>query len=204
MNRIQVEEKLKEKGLFVFSPREFCDVLGIPFKTGSVFISRNLKSGLFVKLRNNYYMLKDSYPPLYAIANRLYQPSYISLETALSYYGIIPETVYTVTSVTTKPTREFKTPRAVFSYQRIKKSVFTGYGPVFIEGQVVLLAEAEKALADYLYFVDLEKTSLNDRLNLKNIRKNKLLTFIGAFERESLKKKAKEMYAQQRQPRKIY
>ena len=204
MNRIKVQEKLKEEGLFIFTPREFCDVLGIPLKTGSVFISRNLKSGLFLKLRNNYYVLKDSRLPLYAIANKLYQPSYISLETVLSYYGIIPETVYAVTSVTAKPTREFKTPRAVFSYQRIKKSVFTGYGPVSIEGRVVLLAEAEKALADYLYFVDLKKTSLNDRLNLRNIRKNKLLKFIGDFKRESLKKKVKEIYAQQRQPRKIY
>lgn len=204
MNRVQVEEKLKEKGLFVFTPREFCDVLGIPLNTGSVFISRNLKSGLFLKLRNNYYVLKDSHPPLYAIANKLYQPSYISLETALSHYGIIPETVYAVTSVTTKPTREFTTPRAVFSYQRIKKNVFTGYGPVSIEGQVVLLAEAEKALADYLYFVDLKKASLNDRLNLKNIRKNRLLKFIRTFKRESLKKKVKKIYAQQRQPRKIY
>jgi len=204
MNRIKVQEKLKEEGLSIFTPREFCDVLGIPLKSGSVFISRNLKSGLFLKLRNNYYMLKDTHLPLYVIANKLYQPSYISLETALSHYGIIPETVYTVTSVTTKPTREFTTPKSAFSYQRIKKSVFTGYGPVSIEGHVVLLAEAEKALADYLYFVDLKKTSLNDRLNLKNIRRNKLLNYISAFKRESLKKKVKEIYAQQRKPRKIY
>ena len=204
MNRINVEEKLKGKGLFVFTPREFCDVLGIPLNTGSVFISRNLKSGLFVKLRNNYYMLKDSHLPLYAIANKLYQPSYISLESALSHYGVIPEAVYAVTSVNTKPTREFTTPKAVFSFQRIKKSVFGGYSPISIEGHVVLLADPEKALADYLYFVDLKKASLNDRLNLRGIRKNKLLKFISSFKRQSLKKMIKEIYAQQRQPRKIY
>ena len=204
MNRIHVEEKLKEKGMFVFTPREFCGVLEIPYKTGAVFLSRNLKSGLFIKLRNNYYMLKDSHLPLYAIANKLYQPSYVSLETALSHYGIIPEVVYTVTSVTTKPTREFKTAKSVFSYQRIKKSVFAGYSPVTIEGHVVLLAEPEKALADYLYFVDLKKASMNDRLNLKDIRKGKLLGFIDAFRRKSLQKKVKEIYAQQRQPRKIH
>lgn len=204
MNRIQVEEKLKEKGLFVFTPREFSGVLNTPLKTGEVFISRNLKSGLFLKLRNNYYMLKDSHPPLYTIANKLYQPSYVSLESALSYYGIIPETVYTITSVTTKSTREFKTPRGVFSYQRIKKAAFSDYGPVSIEGHVILLAQPEKALADYLYFVDLRKISLNDRLNLKSIRKEKCLECIKAFEREGLQKIVKEIYAQQRQPRKIY
>jgi predicted transcriptional regulator of viral defense system len=204
LNRIHVQERLKDSGLVIFTPREFYDVFGIPPKTGAVFISRNLKSGLFLKLRNNYYMLKDSRPPLYAIANKLYQPSYVSLESALSHYGIIPETVYAVTSVTAKPTREFKTPQGVFSYQRIKKSVFGGYNPVSIEGNIVLLAQPEKALADYLYFVDLKKVSLNDRLNLKNIRKGKLLKFIGTFRRASLRKKVKEMYAQQGQPRKIY
>src|SRR3989338_2864030 len=204
LNRIQVQEKLKDSGLVIFTPREFYDVFSVPPKTGSVFISRNLKSGLFLKLRNNYYILKDSHPPLYEIANKLYQPSYISLESALSHYGIIPETVYAVTSVTTKSTREFTTPKSVFSYQRIKKSVFAGYSPVTIEGHVVLLAEPEKALADYLYFVDLGKTSLNDRLHLKSIRKGKLLKFIGAFRRKSLQKIVKEIYARQRQPRKIY
>ena len=204
LNRIQVQEKLKDSGLLIFTPREFYDVFGISPKTGSVFISRNLKSGLFVKLRNNYYMLKDSHPPLNLIANKLYQPSYISLESALSHYSIIPEVVYAVTSVTTKPTREFKTPKGVFSYQRIKKSVFTGYIPVTLEGHVIFLAEPEKALADYLYFVDLKRASLNDRLNLKGINKGKLLKFVRIFKRKSLLKKAMDIYAEQRKSRKIY
>jgi len=117
---------------------------------------------------------------------------------------MIPEVVYQVTSVPPKPTREFKTPKSVFSYQRIKKSVFSGYSPVPLEGHIVLLAEPEKALADYLYFADLQKTSLNDRLNLKGVRKGKLLKFIRTFKRKSLLKKVTEIYAQQRQPRKIY
>ena len=204
LNRIQVQEKLKNSGLTIFTPREFCDIFDISRQTGSIFISRNLKSGLFIKLRNNFYMLKDSSPSLYSIANKLYQPSYISLESALSHYGIIPEVVYTITSVTTKPTREFKTPRSVFSYQRVKKSIFSGYSPVSIEGSVVLLAEPEKALADYLYFVDLKKSSLNDRLKLKGIHKEKLLSFIRLFNRKSLLKLVKEIYAEQGKPRKIY
>ena len=204
LNRIQVQEKLKNSGLVIFTPREFYDIFSISPKTGSVFISRNLKSGLFSKLRNNYYMLKDSHPSLYSIANKLYQPSYISLESALSHYSIIPEVVYAVTSVTTKPTREFKTPQSVFSYQRIKKGVFAGYSPVTIDGNVILLADPEKALADYLYFVDLKKTSLNDRLNLNGIHKGKLLEFIRTFKRKSLLKKVTEIYAEQRKPRKIY
>jgi len=68
----------------------------------------------------------------------------------------------------------------------------------------VLLAEPEKALADYLYFVDLKKISLNDRLNLKGVHKGKLWKFIQLFKRKSLLKKITEIYAEQRKPREIY
>ena len=204
LNRIKVEEKLKASGVSVFTPREFQDIFGISANTTSAFIKRNLKSGLFVKLRNKYYILKDSNPSHYLIANKLYQPSYISLEKALSHYGVIPEVVYTITSITTKPTREFITPKGTFSYQRIKQVAFTGYSPAHIESNVILFAEPEKALADYLYFVDLKKISLNERLDLKNIKKTKLLAFIKLFKRQSLLKLIEQIYVEQRKPRKIY
>ena len=149
-------------------------------------------------------MLKDSRPSSYFIANRLYQPSYISLEKALSHYGIIPETVYAITSITTKPTREFKTPQGIFSYQRIKKEAFIGYEPKEIEGTTVFFAEPEKALADYLYFVDLKKISLNDRLDLKDIKKTKLLALARFFKRPNILKLIEQIYVEQGKPRKIY
>lgn len=200
LNRIKVEEKLKLSGLLVFSPREFKDFFNVSANTASAFLKRNIKSGLFLKLRNGFYMLKDSSPSVYLIANRLYQPSYISLEKALSYYGIIPETVYTITSITTKSTREFTTPRANFSYQRIKKSAFTGYSPKKIEGSTVFMAEPEKALADYLYFVDLKKVSLNDRLNLSAVKKTRLFQFTVIFKRTGMAALVKKIYAQYRKP----
>lgn len=204
LNRLEVEEKLKSLNFSVFTPMEFKNVFGVKKNTASLFIKRNLKSGLFIKLRNGFYMLKDSAPSLYFIANKLYQPSYVSLEKALSHYGIIPETVYSTTSITTKPTREFKTPKGIFSYQRIKKEAFIGYEPKEIEGATVFFAEPEKALADYLYFVDLKRISLNDRLDLRSIKKTKLLSFIRLFKRRSLLKLVERIYVEQRKPRKIY
>jgi predicted transcriptional regulator of viral defense system len=204
LNRLEVEEKLKSLNLLIFTPREFKDVFGVKKNTASLFIKRNLKSGLFIKLRNGFYVLADSNPSHYLLANKLYQPSYISLEKALSHYGIIPETVYSITSVTTKPTREFKTPKGIFSYQRLKKEAFMGYEPKKMEGMTIFFAEPEKALADYLYFVDLKKISLNDRLDLKNIKKTRLLTFIRLFRRKSLFKLVEQIYVEQRKPRKIY
>ncbi|MFH1225901.1 MAG: hypothetical protein V1684_01275 [bacterium] len=204
LQSIAVEEKLKTLGLAVFTPREFQGVFDVPKKTASMFILNNVKSGLFIKLRNNFYAIKDSNPDYSFIANKLYQPSYISLETALSHYNIIPEVVYGTTSITTKAPREFKTPIGNFTYQHIKTEAFTGYQLQEIDRYKALFAEPEKALADYLYFVDLKKVSLNDRLKLKGVNRIKLVEYAKLFKRPSMLKLINQIYADSRQPRTIY
>ncbi len=204
LKRLEIEEKLKSLGLEVFTPKEFRGVFNVPQEIASVFISHNADSGLFVKLRNGFYMLKDSHPSHDLVANKLYQPSYISLERALSHYHIIPETVYGITSITTKPTREFDTPMGIFSYQRIKREAYTGYSLEQIGRDKVLFAEAEKSLADYLYFVDLKRVSLNDRLELKNINRAKLVNYTKLFKRRGMIKLVDDIYVEYRKPRKIY
>ena len=204
LNRLDVANKLKFLNMSVFSPREFQDVFAVSKNTASVFLSNNIKSNLFVKLRNGFYILKDTRPSLYTIANRLYRPSYISLESALSFYGIIPETVYGITSVSTKATREFESEIGVFSYQKIKRDAFSGYELKDIHGEKIFIADAEKALADYLYFVDLKKIALNDRLDLNNINKKKLIGYILEFKRKSLINLIDQIYVEYQKPRKIY
>jgi len=199
-----VEEKLKTLGLAIFTPMEFQGIFGVSKKTASIYISNNVKSGLFIKLRNNFYTLKDSRPDFPLIANKLYQPSYISLATALSYHKIIPEVVYGISSITTKATREFKTPLGNFTYQHIKIKAFTGYRLGEVDRYKALIAEPEKALADYLYFVDLKKISLNDRLKLKSINKNKLIEYAKLFERPGILELVNRIYADSRQPRTIH
>ena len=110
--------------------------------------------GYIKKLRRGYYMFSDvtlNEQALCLIANRLYAPSYISFEMALSYYGLIPEGVYTVTSATTKKTTGFKTPIAEFSYRSIKPSLMFGYKLEKLQGQGYKIAEMEKAVLDYIY-----------------------------------------------------
>lgn len=79
LNRLKVEKDLKNLKLTVFTPLEFQDIFKVAQKTALTFIGRNLKDGLFIKLRNGYYQVGDSSPSVYLIANKLYQPSYISL-----------------------------------------------------------------------------------------------------------------------------
>jgi len=195
MKSLNIIQKLKSLNLLIFTPREFKNIFNLSDKTARVYISRNLKTGLFEKLRSGLYILKDSSPSPYQIANRLYQPSYISLDKALAHYGMIPETVFSVTSITTKPTREFTTECGLYIYQTIKLQAFTGYRLVNLDGQDILMAEPEKALVDYLYFVSLGKIELSDRINLNNLSKNKVLSFAKLFNRPKLNRLIEQIYA---------
>lgn len=110
--------------------------------------------GYIKKIIKKYYIFSDQNideQTLFFIANRIYQPSYISLEMALSYYHLIPESTYGLTSITTKKTAIFKTKVGDFNYRSVKPELFFGYSLVDYQGQKIKLAEVEKAILDYLY-----------------------------------------------------
>ena len=94
-------------------------------------------------------------------ANVIYKPSYISLHTALSFYGIIPEAVPQITSVTTLKTIRFSNDFGEYSYKNIKPEMMFGYDLMEMEGgRRIMFATPEKALADMLYlypFYDTER-----------------------------------------------
>lgn len=113
------------------------------------------QQGKIIKLRNGLYVLSADYTKemitLELMASKIYSPSYLSLEYALSLYGIIPEAVFEMTSVTTKPTRTFHTSFGIFQYRKIKSSCFLGFTSVKSGKLSYLLALPEKALVDFLY-----------------------------------------------------
>ena len=89
---------------------------------------------------------------LWFTANRIYQPAYLSLETAFSYHGLIPEGVYTLTSVSPRKTQEYHTPIGTFRYQHLLPRLYFGYEVLRPAGnRPVLMADLEKALLDYCY-----------------------------------------------------
>ena len=93
-----------------------------------------------------------------------------------------------VTSATTKATRLFSVGDKTYTYRSIAPRAFTGYGLVKKTGRMFLLAEPEKAVADYFYFVSLERLPENDRLNerLKEVDKKAVLTYAALFGRPKL------------------
>ena len=84
------------------------------------------------------------------IANHIYGPSYLSMETSLSHYGLIPERVYAVTSMTTKPSKDFRTSIGLYSYSHLPLPYYAfGIRNVKLqENQRVIMASPEKALTD--------------------------------------------------------
>lgn len=187
---IYVQQALQAKGVRLFSPSDFQRVFGVSLRAAQEFIKDHCDD-LFLKIRNGLYALRSDQPQEEVIANRLYPPSYISFEYALNRYGIIPEIVYAVTSATTRITREFVVNNKSFTYSHIKKQAYRGYKIEKIEGVTVLIAVPEKALADYLYFVDLKRKILNERLNVRKLKKKAIMKYAGLFGRESLIKLVK-------------
>jgi predicted transcriptional regulator of viral defense system len=113
------------------------------------------KKGLILKLRNGFYIFpeyKTKSGFAFFAANRIYRPSYISLHSALAFYGMIPESVVQITSVTSRKTATFSNAIGEFSYKTVKPDLMFGYDvKPMAEGHSFFLAKPEKALIDLLY-----------------------------------------------------
>ncbi len=124
-----------------------------PYK---VQINRWQKAGKLIQLKRGAYLLAPEYRAIEAydfyLAFILQKPSYVSLEKALEYYGLIPEAVGVCTSVTTNRTGEYASEAGRFSYYHIRESLFWGYVSIKFNRQTGFIALPEKAMLDYFYF----------------------------------------------------
>ncbi len=118
-------------------------------------LTRWQKKGYITKIRSGYYRLSarviKNEADLFFIANRIYSPSYISLQSALRWHDLIPEGVFSVTSVSTLKTAGFHTEVGHFLYRSIKPGLFWGYHLVEYEAFRIKIADPAKALLDLLY-----------------------------------------------------
>lgn len=153
------------------------------------------------KIRNNHYCFNTkeyNEEMLFYIANKIYRPSYISLESALSFYGIIPEGVYTITSITTTKTNIFGTPVGIFSYKSVKESLFVGYKLIEYNGRAYKMAELEKSILDYIYLNKKITTSIDfselrwNKIVLKKIDITTFKKYLRLFNSSTLNKRAEQ------------
>ena len=155
--------------------------------------------GYIQKIIKEYYIFSDKTIDenvLFEIANRIYKPSYISLEMSLSHYQLIPESVYSITSVSTRRTYNFPTILGDFRYRTIKPDFFWGYEIFPYENNVYKMAEPEKTVLDYLYLnkhrksnSDFESLRINEELFFQKINLNKLFDYSYKLAQSTLSKR---------------
>jgi len=143
-------------------------------------VKRALKSGQLIRLKRGLYLIKQkveqALPNEFIFAPLIYGPSFVSLESALSYHGWIPEAVYTTTCATAKRAKQFETPIGMFSYERVPSlDFYTGVNRVVENGGVILIASPWRALADLMYTRRKKWNSLDDVQSDMRIEKETLV-----------------------------
>lgn len=159
------------------------------------------KKGYIKKLSKLFYFFPDKKideNEICFIANKLVEPSYLSLEFALRYYNLIPEMVFLITSITTRKTRLIKTPIGNFMYRSIKEKLFFGYKIIESGEKAYKIADPEKALLDFLYLRsdiknkdDISELRINKEVYLKIINKEKINKYTEIFNSKTLTEKIK-------------
>lgn len=146
------------------------------------------QAGYIVSLRQGWYAFADYLQqPDYAryFAGKICAPSYISLHTALSFYGIIPEEVVEITSVTSQKTCRYENAFGQFSYQTIRPRLFWGFEPKTMrDGKQYMMATPEKAIIDLLYLYpqystpdDMRELRFDEDWMREDLNKERLLEY---------------------------
>ncbi len=168
-------------------------------------ILRMVKNNELIRLKNGFYLINEKIEghnlPYEQIANLLYGPSYVSLEWALSFYGMIPERVHTVTSMTTGRNKEYHTSVGNFVYHRLSSDRYSigvtqKKAVDFVGG--FLMASPEKALADLVFVTckslnrdqlkqELLESKRIDRESILQLDKKLLMEIANAYQSKSVR-----------------
>jgi predicted transcriptional regulator of viral defense system len=172
-----------------------------------------VRAGKLLQLRRGLYALPPPYagerPARYVVANRLVQPSYVSLQAGLAYYGMIPEHVVTITSITTGRPQKLTNDFGRFWYRHVKNDFFFGfqYRPV-TKTQHAYMATPEKALLDLIYLTpDGESEAYIRELRLQNleiVNIRRLQQYVTRANKPKLKRGLAHLQAVIREEREAY
>lgn len=165
---------------------------------------RWVKKGWLIKLKNGFYTFPEllSRPNFQLfVANRIYRPSYVSLQSALAFYGLIPEAVFQITSVTTRKTATFENQAGTCSYLSIKPEIMFGFNRLpFDHDKSILIAKPEKALLDLLYLypfyttkIEIEQLRLDDSILQENVDLTILYDYLQKYQSRILAKRVENL-----------
>ncbi|MFA6973184.1 MAG: hypothetical protein WC238_00395 [Parcubacteria group bacterium] len=191
-----LETKDNLKGFLVISVG---DILKVDSDFHKQRLSEWQRKGYIKKIAKGYYIFSDleiNESVLFIIANKVLDPSYVSLEMALSYYGLIPESVYGVTSVTSRKSYKISSPIGRFNYRQIKPELMFGYQLVQYQNHIFKMAEIEKAILDYFYINsklntegEFEELRINQETFQEKVDVEKLRHYLTLFKNKALEKR---------------
>lgn len=177
MKYLELLGKIKTN-IFTFSDlvKYFSGETDGPLKTQ---LHRFIKKKLVFQIKRGIYCFDPKKIDQFELASYLYQPSYISLESALHYYGMIPDIPQTVTSISPVTTKKIRTQFGSYFYSKIKQDLFFGYESVISSSSSnhYQIAKKEKALLDFIYIRKI-KSLAEMRLDLGKIDKKILTRYI--------------------------
>lgn len=166
-------------------------------------LTRWTKQKLLLKLRQGYYAFPEYLgKPNFAlyISNRIYKPSYVSLHTALAFYGIIPEAVTQITAVSSLKTEGFENAFGTFSYQKVRENLIFGYELKPLGERSIQFATPEKAILDLLYLYpfynteqEMEDLRLDEDFMGNELNVERLTEYATQFRNNALDKRVKLM-----------
>lgn len=162
------------------------------------------RKNLIIRLRKGFYTFpeyKNRADYLFYFANRIYRPSYISLHSALAFYGMIPEAVVQITSVTSLKTALFQNQFGDYTYKTVKSELMFGYeSKAMNDGLALSFATPEKALLDLLYIYpfynsarELEELRLDEDYLNNDLNMDLLQEYVTLFKNKALEKRVKQL-----------
>jgi len=191
MRYVELKEALR--GFTIFSLSDIRSIDSNFFRTR---LSEWQEKGYIRKIVKGCYIFSDlelNESNLFEIANRIYGPSYVSFEMALSYYHLIPESVYGITSVSTRRTYRFRSPVADFIYRTVRPRLFFGYELVKYDNKYFKMATMEKAILDYFYINsnvrtrdDFRSLRVDGEIFLEQINEERLYEYLQRFAQKRL------------------
>lgn len=170
--------RLASFGKAYFTMADLERMLNLPRPSAGPTVHRLVKAGLLVRLRRNAYNVFTESIDAEKIANELYAPCYLSFESALAGWGILPQIPYTLRLATIRPSKRMRLSNMEVEFSHLKPDLFFGY--ILENGKNI--ATREKALLDQLYLVSHGKAALNlEELDLRDVDKEKLEDYARKF-----------------------
>ena len=171
-------KRLLEIEKLYFSHEDVAGLLAIKRESAAVLCARYVKKGLLTRLKRDLYVRTETFAhlgitDLYRIANLLQVPSYISLMTALSHYGVTSQVQRGfVESVSMKRTKAFEGGGIAFRYLKVSRALYGG----FVKDQGAFIASREKAMIDSIYLASMGRYPLDvASLDLSKLDRKKLV-----------------------------